>query len=208
MHRFSWDLHFEPIGEEPRAGGGATGAVPGRTYPRVDAPWAPPGEYTVRLTVNGQHHTQPVSVRLDPRVKTPAADLERLAALSREMYDGALAAHRAYEQARTLVARLDADRTPEAAARKAQVEELAPALRGGGGGGFFRRAAPSGPPTLDGVSQELISAAMAMQEAEVAPTARQVAACDEARSRFQEVMGRWHALEAEVPEAPGVERLP
>ena len=35
MHRFSWDLHFEPLGDEPRAGGGATGAVPGRTYPSV-----------------------------------------------------------------------------------------------------------------------------------------------------------------------------
>jgi len=32
MHRFSWDLHFDPIGDEPREGGGATRAVPHRTY--------------------------------------------------------------------------------------------------------------------------------------------------------------------------------
>ena len=97
MHRFSWDLHFEPLGDEPRAGGGATGAVPHRTYPRVDSPWAPPGEYTVRLTVGGQEFTQPLSLRLDPRVKTPAADLARVASLSREMWDGAMAANAAYE---------------------------------------------------------------------------------------------------------------
>jgi hypothetical protein len=116
------------------------------------------------------------------------------------MYEGAVAAHEAYERARAMVAALEADRTPEAAALKAQVEELAPAPRGGGfGGGGFRRAAPSGPPTLDGVSQELMNAAMAMQEAETAPTARQVAACDEARSRFEEVMARWLALEARGP---------
>ena len=42
MHRFSWDLRYEPIGEEPRAGS-ATGAVPGHTYPVAGTPWAPPG---------------------------------------------------------------------------------------------------------------------------------------------------------------------
>ena len=209
MHRFSWDLHYDPIGEEPRAGGGATGAVPGRTYPRVDAPWAPPGAYTVRLTVDGRALTQPLTLRLDPRVKTPAADLARLAALSREMWEGAVAARAAYERARELSAALERDQSAEATALKAQVEELAPAPRGGGtGGGFFRRAAPTGPPTLDGVSQELMSAAMAMQEAEVAPTARQVAACDEARARFDDVMERWQTLEARGSEALQAMRLP
>ncbi len=44
MHRFSWDLHYDPIGEtRGRGRGGANGAVPHRTYPSVDAPWAPPG---------------------------------------------------------------------------------------------------------------------------------------------------------------------
>ena len=191
MHRFSWDLHFEPLGEEPRAGGGATGAVPGRTYPRVDAPWAPPGEYTVRLTVGGQTFTQPLSLRLDPRVTTPAEDLELLASLSREMWDGATAADAAYQEARAMVAELDAAGTPEAAARKAKIEALAPPPAPGGFGGFGRRGgAPSGPPTLQSVSQAMMSAAMAKQEGEVRPTARQIAACEAARAQYQDVMGR------------------
>ncbi len=61
----------------------------------------------------------------------------------------------------------------------------------------FGRGAPAGPPTLDGVSQTLMSAAMAMQAAEVAPTARQVAACEEARAQFREVMERWAAFRNE-----------
>jgi hypothetical protein len=196
MHRFSWDLHFEPLGDEPRAGGGATGAVPGRTYPRVDSPWAPPGEYTVRLTVGGQEFTQPLSLRLDPRVTTPASDLARVASLSREMWDGAMAANAAYEEARAMVAELDAMGTAEASARKAEVEALAPAPRSGGSGGFGRGGGggPAGPANLQGVSQAMMSAATAMQAAEVAPTTRQVAACDEARVQFQEVMARWAAL--------------
>jgi photosystem II stability/assembly factor-like uncharacterized protein len=198
MHRFSWDLHFDPIGDEPRAGGGATGAVPGHTYPSVQAPWAPPGEYMVRLTVGGRSWTQPLTLRLDPRVKTPAADLARLASLSREMWEGAKAANAAYEEARAMVAQLDAARTRQATARKASIEAIAPAPRPAGGRGFggFGGGAPSGPPTLNGASQALMGAAMAMQEAEVAPTARQVAACEAARAQLQDVMRRWEALKA------------
>ena len=200
MHRFSWDLHYDPIGEEPRAGGGATGAVPGHTYPRVDAPWAPPGEYTVRLTVNGRQYTQPLSLRLDPRVKTPPADLERVATLSREMYDGAVAANAAYQEARELVARLAGRGTEAAASLKADVEALAPEPRPNRFGRFGRGGGAAGPPTLNGVSQALMSAAMSMQEADVAPTARQVAACDAARDQLQEVMRRWNALRTRAGE--------
>jgi hypothetical protein len=39
-----------------------------------------------------------------------------------------------------------------------------------------------------------MSAAMAMQGAEVAPTARQVAACTAANAQLADVMKRWSAL--------------
>jgi len=194
MHRFSWDLHFDPIGDEPRAGGGATGAVPHRTYPAVNAPWAPPGEYTVRLSVDGEQFTQPLSLRLDPRVKTSIADLEQVATLSREMWDGAMAAHAAYEAARGLVAQLDALDGDEAAALKAQVGELAPPPPAQPTG--RRRRGPTGPPTLQNLPQIMMGAAMPMQRADVAPTAREIAACDTAREQSLEVMARWAELSA------------
>ncbi|MHB8533059.1 MAG: hypothetical protein ACYDC2_10100, partial [Solirubrobacteraceae bacterium] len=145
------------------------------------------------LTVNGKAYTQPLTLALDPRVKTPAADLTRLAELSRQMYDGAIAAHAAYQQARALVQALDAAGGQDAAAFKAQIEAVAPAPRPQPAG-FFRRAAPSGPPTLNGASDEMMAAAMSMHGAEVAPTAREVAACDEARARSEDVMARWRQL--------------
>jgi hypothetical protein len=43
-----------------------------------------------------------------------------------------------------------------------------------------------------------MSAAMAMQKAEVAPTARQVAACEAARAQLQEGMRNWNALRTRV----------
>jgi len=144
-----------------------------------------------------------MTVHLDPRVKIRTEDLEHLTALSREMYGGAMAARTAYDQAREMVERLGSSASPRAADWIAQLEELAPPPRAGGGGGFFRRSAPSGPPTLDGISQEMINAAMAMQEAEAAPTARQVAACDQARTRYLEIMERWRGLQARITEGPG-----
>lgn len=103
MQRYVWDMHLQPVEPDTAVGisdEDATGAVPGSTYPRVAAPWAPPGRYTLRLTVDGHSMTQPLTLRLDPRVTTPARGLAQLASLSREMYDDAVAAHAASLRAR------------------------------------------------------------------------------------------------------------
>jgi hypothetical protein len=195
MHRFSWDLRYQPIVAENVTEAGdvdATGAVPRRSVHGAAAPWAPPGRYVVRLTVNGRTFTQPLTLRLDPRVRTPAAGLAQLAALSKEMYDAAAAAHADYQQARALVAALDSLPGDDAAVFKAQVESLAPAPRPRARG-FFRRG-PAGPPTLESVSNGLLAAAMAMQGADVTPTAAQVAACDRARAESLPVVARWTSL--------------
>ncbi len=165
--------------------------MPHHTYPSVNAPWAPPGRYTVRLTVDGNQYTQPLTLKLDPRVTIDPAGLAQLDALTREMYDGAIAAHAAYEQARAMVAKLDPKKD---AARIKAIEALAPAPRERPRGyGYFRRG-PAGPPTLESVSSSMMSAAMAMQEAEVTPTERDVQACNDARAQYRDIMRKWEAL--------------
>jgi photosystem II stability/assembly factor-like uncharacterized protein len=74
LHRFVWDMHHE----RP--------AVTNFTYPisatfrntpRVPlGSWALPSTYSVRLTVDGRTSTQPLVVKMDPRVKASAADLK------------------------------------------------------------------------------------------------------------------------------------
>ena len=190
MHRFSWDLRYEPIGENPRTGDvEATGAVPHRSEHTPTAPWAPPGRYTVRLTVNGKSYTQQLALRLDPRIRTPAAGLAQLAALSRQMYDAAAAAHTAYRDARALVDSLSGD-------MRAQVESLAPSPRPRPRG-FARPGGPAPPPTLESASNAALAAAMAMQDADVTPTTAQVAACTRARAQVNAVMARWNRLKAQ-----------
>jgi hypothetical protein len=191
MHRVNWDMRYQPLGE----GGGRGGAaIPRRTYPAVNAPWAPPGSYRVRLTAGGKTYTQPLTLYLDPRVKTPALGLTTLSSLTREMYTGARKARDAAAQARALSTALDSAGPDADAMKKALAEIAAPAAaggRGGFGGGAGRGGAASAAPTLDGVSGAMMAAAMAMQNAEAAPTAREIAACADARRQSAAVMARW-----------------
>jgi hypothetical protein len=207
-HRFSWDLHYDPIegGGGGGGGGGGNGAVPHRTYPGVNSPWAPPGNYTVRLSADGKTYTQPLVLKLDPRVKTSSVALTQVASMTKEMHDGAAALHAAYTQARALVAELDKQSGDDVASFKAKVDSLAPPApaggggrggRGGGGGGGGGRGgfgAPSGPANLQSASAAMIAAVMPMQSAELPPTAAEVAAVAKAKTQSAEVLKKWNAL--------------
>jgi hypothetical protein len=73
MHRFAWDLRYErPAGVRQ---GYPISAIDGYTPAEPRGPIALPGEYTVRLTVDGIVHTQPLRIEMDPRVTTSEADL-------------------------------------------------------------------------------------------------------------------------------------
>jgi hypothetical protein len=66
VHRFVWDLHY---------------AFPAGVHTSFYGPKPPlalPGKYTVKLTVNGESHSQPLVLKMDPRVKTSQSDLEKM----------------------------------------------------------------------------------------------------------------------------------
>ena len=74
MNRYVWNLRYpapEPLvtGPHPALGGSPIG------------PLALPGNYQVRLTVNGKTFSQPLVLKMDPEVKTSEADLARQFAL-------------------------------------------------------------------------------------------------------------------------------
>jgi photosystem II stability/assembly factor-like uncharacterized protein len=75
FHRFVWDLHYPPP-DAPRRDYPMT-AIFHDTPRRPLGPWVLPGRYTVRLTAGTMTSTQPLTVAMDPRVKTSAADLAR-----------------------------------------------------------------------------------------------------------------------------------
>jgi photosystem II stability/assembly factor-like uncharacterized protein len=211
MHRFIWDMHHDPLPGTTGGGwgGGANGAVPHRTYPSVSAPWAAPGTYTVRLTANGKAMTQPITVKMDPRVKvTP--EVQQIFTLTTQMETRAQTAAAAYKEARDLAAKLKA--RPQSAANNAllkQVEEIAPAEpegdatagrggRGDGGGGFGAPPEPADPPTLANIGSQMVAAVMPMQSSELPPTAAQLEACAHAEAAYTALMPKWAALRAKA----------
>jgi len=75
MHRWVWDLRYpSPTATEHEY---PIAAAPHRTPRGPLGPRALPGQYRVRLTVDGQTLTAPLTVKMDPRVRTPLAALRR-----------------------------------------------------------------------------------------------------------------------------------
>ena len=75
MHRWVWDLHY-PAPDSTRHEYPIS-AIPGDT-PRLPlGPTALPGTYTARLTADGKSYTASFVLKMDPRVKTSTAGLER-----------------------------------------------------------------------------------------------------------------------------------
>ncbi|RPJ75098.1 MAG: hypothetical protein EHM24_04890 [Acidobacteria bacterium] len=98
LHRFAWDLHYPPPAVESFSY--PISAICGNTWREPRGPWVVPGTYTVRLTVAGQRYDQPLTVKMDPRVKTPLPGLQRQFVLSKQMYDGVATAARMLEEMR------------------------------------------------------------------------------------------------------------
>jgi photosystem II stability/assembly factor-like uncharacterized protein len=98
MHRFEWDLRY--------AGPGGGGNPMARLFGAGGGPWAPPGSYSVRLTVNGHRYSQPLTLKKDPRVKTPLADFEKQFDLALRILQTAAQVSSAYGEAERLEAHL------------------------------------------------------------------------------------------------------
>jgi len=100
-HRFIWDLHYQPLNVPASY---PISAVYANTAPAATSPWVMPGVYTVRLKANGKTYTQLLTVRMDPRVKTPAAALQQQHDLALQAYKGRRQAMAALEKVHAKVA--------------------------------------------------------------------------------------------------------
>ena len=95
MHRFVWNLRYDVPKE--LAGGSAFADT---------SVWAPPGNYSVRLVVDGRTWTQPLTVSRDPRIPASDADLAAQFELARRVESERLRVAGALAQAATVRSRL------------------------------------------------------------------------------------------------------
>jgi hypothetical protein len=198
-HRFLWDMQY------PQVPGMSTGpdadqAVPYNTPAVSTAPWVMPGSYTVRLIANGHTETAPLTVVMDPRVKTTMAELQQQFDVSKGMYDNLLRATSALHEITVLREQLKARSTEAPVAQsKDSIESKLDAIagseragRGAGGGGG--RGAPAGPPNLGTVRTQIARMEHAIQNADEAPTTAQAEAVQITTKPLEDLLQQWEQL--------------
>lgn len=200
MQRFVWDLHYPPPEGTQRSY--PISAIYHDTPSEPLGPAAHPGAYTVKLTVNGRSYSQPLTVTMDPRVKTTLDELAQQFKRSMQCYEWMKQAHDALTEVKKLRTQLrdlakSAGQGPLADAIAA-IEKKAASLEGAGGGS--RGGPPAGgggaEPSLSRVSGNLLALMEIFQEADVPPTTQAVAATEEAQNKLTEVLSRWNEMKA------------
>jgi hypothetical protein len=179
MHRFTWDMHYQPLDGGGRIGGPTLpiAAIGHNTVSSATTPWVNPGQFTVKLTVNGKSYTQPIVVKQDPRVKTPALAMQQVYTLSRAMYFEARAAREAERQARSIAGQIATLKPRATGAVAAAIASLEPKLA-----------------AIQGVSSGLARLMTTLTEADVRPTTVQLNTIANVRTVTAQVMANWTAI--------------
>jgi hypothetical protein len=194
MHRWIWDLHYAaPTStrhEYPIA------AIPHDT-PRLPlGPNVLPGNYTVRLTVDGKSYSVALTVKTDPRIKISAAALEKkhqaevhLASLLSEMSQAVAQANSLREQLKKLGEQSSGavKETVEATQKKL------PALLGAPGGSL---APVSEEVTLSRVNGQANTLYGEVWQADAEPTISQMQAISAIDRDYNAVMKRWNEFKS------------
>ena len=194
-HRFLWDMHYPNVpgveAEYPIA------AIPHNTAPQPSGPWALPGQYTVVLTANGKSYSQPLTIKMDPRVKTPLAGLQQQFKLSNDLYTRLLTLSPAAEEAGALRKQLK-DLQPKATGETlAAIKAFDQKLQALAGGATRRPGPGTEPPTLGGLKTKFLTLFGVFQEADVAPSTQATAAVADLQKQLPPLMDRWKAMQAQ-----------
>ncbi len=190
-HRFLWDMRYQDI-PGMSTGPDAAQAVPDDTPSTAASPFVMPGTYTVKLIAGGKTMTAPITIVMDPRVKTSAADLAQQFAVSKSIYDDMQKATVAIHEITVLRDQLRAKPTANAAELTAKLNAIAGAAGGGrGGGGGGRGGGPAGPPTLGSIRTALARTEHSIQNVDRAPTPAQIEAAQTAAKPLAGLLQQW-----------------
>ncbi len=194
MHRFLWDMHYTPIaGGGGRGGGYAMQAIAHDTPLSINSIWAAPGRYTVKLTVDGKSYMQPLTLKMDPRVKTPPLGLQQQFTLSKAIYGDLLAAEKTMEEIRTARQKL------AGAPGGAELDRKSQAIEGSTGGGRGGRGfVAAGPDTIASVTGALNTLMRTLESADATPTVQLVAAVSSRRAALAKLTQEWRTLQASL----------
>jgi photosystem II stability/assembly factor-like uncharacterized protein len=108
LNRINWDVRYDNPTAFVHDPQDTISANPGETPNETQGPLALPGDYTVRLIVEGKTYTQTVQILNDPRSPATLSALRSEQELLMGCYDGALTAYDGYQQVASLRAKVAA----------------------------------------------------------------------------------------------------
>ncbi|MEP6619686.1 MAG: hypothetical protein ABJE47_10230 [bacterium] len=200
-NRTNWDLRYDA----PRVFNHSyeINANPGLTPVSPEGPLAPPGVYTLKLTVDGKSYTQTVTVRNDPRSPASVGALAAQQVLLTNLADGIASAWSGHEQAtalRTALAGFTSTKALAAVASPAtSLRATLDSIAGPEGGRRFGGGgAPA--PSFRGVNGALAGLLGAQDYADLAPTPSMQAAYVSACKDLNTVEAKWaRVLSTDLP---------
>jgi photosystem II stability/assembly factor-like uncharacterized protein len=197
-HRFVWDLHYQPLNV---AASYPISAIYANTAPAPTSPWVMPGEYTVRLTANGKVYTQKLTVRMDPRVTTATADLQRQHDLALRAYRGWDSAIMAYDAVRGLRAEIANKLKGGGDTTLRALDGKLAALEGGGRRGPRARAgATAGNVSFSQLQSQYSSILSVLEDADLPPTIQAVTGLEATEEAAKKAWAEWAAIKRNLNE--------
>jgi photosystem II stability/assembly factor-like uncharacterized protein len=193
-HRFLWDMHYPSVpGIKPEY---PIAAIPHNTAPQPTSPWVMPGEYTVVLSVNGKTYSQPLTIKMDPRIKTPNAGLSQQFKLSHQMYSDLRIVVPASDQVDAVRKQLADIRSKlaEHSELLTAVNDLDQKLQALAGGVTRRPGPGTEPPNLGNTRTRLLAMLGFLQEADEAPTTQMTSAVGELDQSVEPLISRWQEI--------------
>ncbi|HXB11150.1 MAG TPA: glycoside hydrolase, partial [Bacteroidia bacterium] len=181
-HRFLWDMHYTPLNVPPSY---PIGAVVGETAPAPSSPWAMPGIYKVKLSVNGKTYVQSFSIIMDPRVETSESALQQQHDLSQLCYNNELKVMSALKEIRLL------KKSHQEPGDSTIVKKLS---------SFERSPIPGDINNFSSLDGRLRSLVDAIQGVDAMPTAQCIADVKEADAAFTQLWQKWSDFKKGLPQ--------
>ena len=203
MHRFVWDMHYPPPKslqhEFPIS------AIYHDTVKYPLGAWALPGNYTVKVTVDGKSYTQPLVLKMDPRITTSLADLRKQFEMESGSVEGMNQSYEALAQVRSVRAQLK-ERTAKAgkgglADALAAMDKKAAQLEGATQSSFYGLP-PRGKPaeSLSALNQHFSGLFDVANSADAAPTTQAEALYKELKQSQETLLSQWKkAKDQDIP---------
>ncbi len=197
MHRFVWDLHYAP--PEALEHEYPISAIY-RDTPKIPlGAWVLPGNYTVRLTVDGKSYSEPLVVKMDPRIKTSLADFRKQFEMQSGSANGMNKSFDALGQVKSVRAQLK-ERAAKAgkgalADAIAALDKQGAELEGAAQSSFF--GLPPGakqPENFSSLNQHFAGILAVADSADSAPTTQATAVYQELEEALEKLLTRWSNL--------------